>query len=195
MADQAVTNAANPDATQSGGAEGAQDVAALVREFDSATTPKPAAQPVVQGDIRELADYVRRQRQQEADREFRADLEGAVKATREGLDLPPIFKDRYIRGALNDYASEDPTFAQAWIERRSKPQAWDAALKRFRKTVEDDLKEQPDANATRQHDRIASAVKSASTAGTAGGDEDLSTLTDAQLDAKKREWLRAAKKR
>lgn len=198
MADQAVTKAGNADASQSADQDGAQDVAALVREFDSATTTRTATQQpaALEGDIREIAANLRRQRQAEEARVFREDINGTVKAIREGLDLPPIFtNDRYLRGALNDFASEDPEFAQAWIERKSKPQVWDAAMKRFRKVVEDDLKNQPDQDATRQHDRIASAVKSASMASTADAEDDFSTKTDAELDAIKRGWLRAARKR
>lgn len=198
MADQAVTNARNADAQQSAEQDGAQDVAALVREFDSATTTKPATQTqaALEGDIREMAAHFRRQRQADEARAFREDINGTVKAIREGLDLPPIFtNDRYLRGALNDFATEDPEFAQAWIERKTKPQVWDAAMKRFRKVVEDDLKSQPDQDATRQHDRIASAVKSASTAGAPTGEEDYSSMTDAQFEAAKRAALRASRKR
>jgi len=163
----------------------AQDLDALLREYDEGTQePKQAP-----SEEKELLEYLKQQRDADLVKQTQEDLNNAVTLVQEGLsDLPVKVSNRVVKGLLNEIAYEDQRLKTAFENRHKNPQAWNRIVKQVRKTVREDFS--VDKTLTDDRDAVASAVKSASTTKEADETPNIGRMSDSEFLAYKSSLMR-----
>lgn len=172
----------NPEQSASGAEEGAQDLDALLNEFDDAPKPPKEEKPVEQqDDSAELKEFVREYKQREIQQKTETDLKDTVNVIKEQIgELPFDEPDGLIEALLIREAEKDRRVASAWMNRADSPAAWD----KIRRGLANKFAKQlsiPDTKATRDWKAINSAVRSSTTTTPVEEKVDVAGMSDSEF--------------
>ena len=188
--EQTVAQEADTDATPSVEDQGAQEksIDELLAEFEGdepeqqKETVKPDVPNKVQLDDAAKKEIIEQlQAQQKTEQDITKDVE-KIKG-----DLP--VEDAYIRWKLEDMASKDQRVLNAFLNRDTKPQAWEAIVNK----VASDLQGTYGSQKKTDKEAIASAVHSATEApDSSGSDVSIKGLSDEEFQMQKVKLLSQA---
>lgn len=157
------TNDTQSDVSE--GADAQDDLDSLLKQFEEDTQEgEQQDTDFSKDDLKEAVSYIKESQEREWREKTQADIEKSVKSTQEvlqesGFDLP----DNLVEGYLNLKAQRDRRVLNAFNQRQKSPDTWNQVLKGVSKELVNTLKNQPDKEATSDHEAVASAVRSAST--------------------------------
>lgn len=138
-------------------AEDAQDLDAILTEFESGTKPTGQNTASIRSKVESLADWAEEERATRAKAQEQQIVHEAAQAVKGELDVPVDFVETFVYGA----AAKDPALAQAYHVKDQNPAAWAAAIKKMEKQFADSLTP-IDREATEDRRAAVAAVRSAS---------------------------------
>lgn len=116
------------------------DLDRLLSEFQEGTRPAPSAQAAFFKPIEPILRYVEEDRQAKAKTAFDADVAQAMDALTADSDDYKALPKRFVRGYLETYAIENPSFKEAFTNKREDPAGWQAALGKAKGEFQDEAK-------------------------------------------------------
>lgn len=159
--DQAKPDAAGTDARK------ADDLDALLNEFDSTATKPAEAKPDTKADTTAKGDDPVAQRlaaleEREADRQFQSDIKPAIDRVRGNVPTE-VYDDDDVRDWMDREARKDPRLQQAWRDRHKDPAKFGKVLDGLSRKLAQKFAKAPDKNATEDREAVTAAVRGAST--------------------------------
>jgi hypothetical protein len=134
---------------------------------------------------------LRAEREQSLRERTRADIDVSVETIDGTLrEAGVVLPKRFVRGALNDYANDDPRLARAFSERKTNPKAWTRVLKTVAGEMAKEASSSADPEATRDRDSVTAAVRNASTTTRNPQPANLGDMSDAEFARFKESNLR-----
>lgn len=126
-----------------GGTAGAADFDAILREYTEGTKPETKAGDVskVLGELKPVIAFAQTELTKRHEDAQKADIDDAIKFVKEDEGIKDVdIPAKLIRGMLEAYALEDPSFADAFANRAKDKAGWQAKLADARKSVAGELK-------------------------------------------------------
>ena len=154
--------AAMPAATETNAQTNVDDLDSLLAEFDQSTARGPAASPPDPQQTQQTQPVISEDRVRRIeDRIFQDDLNSTIKNIVGDLKIP----DRFAKGWIDQIARENPTVANAFLNRSSDPKAWKRIETALSKEISKDFKALTpvDEGATVDRAAVTAAVRGAST--------------------------------
>ena len=121
-----------PDRSKTPGA--GTDLDSLLNEWNQSSTAEPNTRDVVQAirkEVKPVIDFARTEASRKANEEIEKDLNSAVAFMKEPEEYKD-FPEFWVKGYLEAYSAENPSFTEAFEERGKNPEQWSAALSKAR---------------------------------------------------------------
>lgn len=134
------------------------DSQAKVKDELSALVEEGTKQP---DGIDDVVSYVREQRAEKIESTFRSDLDAAVKVVTDAVpeDARKLVDAEIIEGFLYRKADVDPVFKDAFLNRKTKPQAWERAKNDVSKEFAKRFEELPDEGINADREAVIASAK------------------------------------
>lgn len=135
----------NPNGSQKGGTEGkgtgtGPGLNELLAEFErNQSAAKPSELNALLGAMKPIAEYAETSMRRDRETSLNNDVENAVKFMQEAEEAKALPK-RMVRGYVEAYAIETPSFKEAFINRGTNPDGWQQALSKARESLVEEVK-------------------------------------------------------
>ena len=170
--DGAPNSASEPVASK-----GSETLDDLLKEYEGNSSREPAAAEgkndvvrVLKG-LQPLVKFAEGELNTKQTETLNKDVADAVSKVKSDVELLKDYPDKFIRGAMEAYAAEDPSFTKAFADRADNPAAWNEALDKGKVWMGNLAKEMP-GNKVRDDIEAAKAAVAGTTDATAQSDDD-----------------------
>jgi len=170
------------DASPNSGAEpvaskGSETLDDLLKEYEGTSSRDTAAADgkndvvrVLKG-LQPLVKFAEGELNTKQTETINKDVADAISKVKSDVEVLKDYPDKFVRGAMEAYAAEDPSFTEAFANRAKNPAAWDEALDKGKVWMGNLAKEMP-GNKVRDDIEAANAAVAGTTDATAQTDDD-----------------------
>lgn len=141
MTTQTDRTSANPsrDATGAAPTSGESELDKLLSDFKQQTPPQQAVETSIIKELAPVIKYAKGRMEDDERAAFNDDVAKAVTFVSEAEEVKGL-PQRFVRGYLHDLAAEQPTFRDAFVNRRQSPEDWEKALTNARTAIAEEAK-------------------------------------------------------